>query len=332
MPFIQGDIISVNSGGSESLVVNSDPYIEGFFFANLVCGDGLLEGSEQCDDGNTVNGDGCSSTCTTEVAEPSGGAGGGAGAAVVSEIVIAPTEFNINLAVSTTREETISVTNLGTSELTVSVTQQGLDSYVILGSGNLTIQPGQSSILNVIFVSLSEPEIVTGKIIIGGNEVLVTLNIKTEILLFDSNIVVLNENFKVEQGDDLETLVTLIPLGDPARLDVTLDFTIRDFSNKIYLTKSETLLVEKQIELRRDFDTGSLPLGDYVVGLILKYPNGVAPSSASFEVIEKVPLSIFGRLVLFLIILILLILILIIIIIIIKKMRDRKENQPQIPG
>lgn len=31
-----------------------------------VCGNGVLEASEQCDDGNTANGDGCSSTCTNE--------------------------------------------------------------------------------------------------------------------------------------------------------------------------------------------------------------------------------------------------------------------------
>lgn len=30
------------------------------------CGDGLISGTEQCDDGNLTNGDGCSSTCTTE--------------------------------------------------------------------------------------------------------------------------------------------------------------------------------------------------------------------------------------------------------------------------
>ena len=33
---------------------------------NGTCGDGEVTGSEQCDDGNTVSGDGCSSTCTTE--------------------------------------------------------------------------------------------------------------------------------------------------------------------------------------------------------------------------------------------------------------------------
>lgn len=32
-----------------------------------VCGDGSRDASEECDDGNTVNGDGCSSTCRIEV-------------------------------------------------------------------------------------------------------------------------------------------------------------------------------------------------------------------------------------------------------------------------
>jgi cysteine-rich repeat protein len=31
-----------------------------------ICGDGVVDAGEQCDDGNAVNGDGCSSACTTE--------------------------------------------------------------------------------------------------------------------------------------------------------------------------------------------------------------------------------------------------------------------------
>jgi cysteine-rich repeat protein len=34
------------------------------------CGDGHLDAGEQCDDGNTTNGDGCSATCTTETPPP----------------------------------------------------------------------------------------------------------------------------------------------------------------------------------------------------------------------------------------------------------------------
>ncbi len=32
----------------------------------MTCGDGVLDGGEECDDGNTTSGDGCSSTCAWE--------------------------------------------------------------------------------------------------------------------------------------------------------------------------------------------------------------------------------------------------------------------------
>jgi cysteine-rich repeat protein len=38
-----------------------------FNFGTPICGDGITEAGEQCDDSNTVSGDGCSSTCQTEV-------------------------------------------------------------------------------------------------------------------------------------------------------------------------------------------------------------------------------------------------------------------------
>ena len=44
------------------------------------CGDGNLDSGEQCDDGNNVNGDGCSAACNTE----GGGGGGGGGTVLVS--------------------------------------------------------------------------------------------------------------------------------------------------------------------------------------------------------------------------------------------------------
>jgi cysteine-rich repeat protein len=37
-----------------------------------VCGNGVIEGAEECDDGNTNDGDGCSSTCTLEDADSDG--------------------------------------------------------------------------------------------------------------------------------------------------------------------------------------------------------------------------------------------------------------------
>jgi cysteine-rich repeat protein len=41
-------------------------------YCGPVCGNGAVETGEQCDDGNTVSGDGCSATCTIEAACPEG--------------------------------------------------------------------------------------------------------------------------------------------------------------------------------------------------------------------------------------------------------------------
>lgn len=45
---------------------NEDVYLSAYSLA-ASCGDGVVESIEACDDGNTVSGDGCSSTCESEV-------------------------------------------------------------------------------------------------------------------------------------------------------------------------------------------------------------------------------------------------------------------------
>ncbi|OGZ73902.1 MAG: hypothetical protein A2998_00905 [Candidatus Staskawiczbacteria bacterium RIFCSPLOWO2_01_FULL_37_25b] len=55
-----------------------------------VCGNTIVESGEQCDDGNTANGDGCSAVCQTET--PSGGGGGVGGNSYYSTILASPGE------------------------------------------------------------------------------------------------------------------------------------------------------------------------------------------------------------------------------------------------
>jgi len=329
LPFIRADVISLNSGGDDEMIVNPHEQIEGFFSGIPtvvtevpVCGNSVIETGEECDDGNTVSGDGCSATCQTEE-EPPEGPGGPGGAL----ITVDPTEFNINLAVNTNIDETITIRNIGSQAATISISQQDLDQNVILPTTTeLTLNPGETKEITVTFVGTSETGIYTGRIIIGNIWISVSLNVRSKLLLFDSNIIVLNENYQVEQGDKLKTQVTLVPLGEKERMDVTLNYVIKDYTGKTYLTKTETLLIDDKMEFNRNFGTGTLPLGQYVVGLELIYPNGVAPSSAHFEVIEKEPISFFGKIVFFLIILILIVLILIIIFLI-KRERNKKKKQ-----
>jgi cysteine-rich repeat protein len=66
--------ITVDNTGTEPLtrIVGVRPYNStsnatyGIAFAYAVCGNGVIDSMEQCDDGGTTAGDGCSATCTVE--------------------------------------------------------------------------------------------------------------------------------------------------------------------------------------------------------------------------------------------------------------------------
>ena len=291
-----------------------------------VCGNGILETPyEECDDGNTISGDGCSSTCQIEGEEPEE-PGGGGGVVPGISIVVVPTEIDINLAINTNREQIISITNTGTTSVNLTITYQNLTNMVMFSETSFSVAPGETKEITAVFVGLSRTGIFTGKIFIGGQTILVSINVETKLLLFDSNIVVLNEDYIVRQGDKLRTSVTLVPLGDLERLDVALNYVIKDYDGKVYLTRSETVLIESPVNFKRNFDTGILPPGKYIVGLELIYPNGVAPSSAHFEVIKRGS-TFFGKLVLFLINLLLIILILIILLIIFRIIKQIIRNK-----
>ena len=223
------------------------------------------------------------------------------GGASVINVSVDPAEFNINLIVNRNKEAKILITNLGTDSAIVRLGEENLDQFVIFEEDIVTLGPLESKEVNIVFVAQNQTGIFTGKILIGNKEILVSLNIRTVLLLFDSDIVVLNKDYKVMQEETLKTKITLIPMGDKERMDVTLNYIIKDYIGNIYLTKSETLLITEQVSIERSFETGSLPIGNYIVGLELIYPNGIAPSSAHFEVVGKIPAGLFTKLIIYLV-------------------------------
>ncbi len=62
------DAEGVSADGDTFIGTGTDPNgIQEAWIATIaVCGDGVVDGNETCDDGNTRNGDGCSSFCRVE--------------------------------------------------------------------------------------------------------------------------------------------------------------------------------------------------------------------------------------------------------------------------
>lgn len=92
-----------------------------------VCGNGIVEAGEQCDDGNTTNGDGCSSTCQLENQPPDCSA-----AAATPAMIWPPNHKMVGIAVS-------GVTDPNGDAVTITATSVRQDEKVKdtgAGSGN----------------------------------------------------------------------------------------------------------------------------------------------------------------------------------------------------
>ena len=95
---------------------------------------------------------------------------------------------------------------------------------------------------------------------------------------------VVNENKILRVGKNLKSNITLIPVADNLRFDVTANYSIKDFEGNILLVESETFLIDNLTYFVKEFQVNNLNPGKYVLSLELIYPDGVAISSSQFEV------------------------------------------------
>jgi len=119
--FLSADVISINAGGTGNIIINPDKFIEGFFFCNqYTCAQLGYECGNWSDGcGRTLDCGACDSgwTCTDGrcvedvVTPPTNGNGAGPAVPAVN-IEVTPTEINIDMAINTAVDRTITVKNL----------------------------------------------------------------------------------------------------------------------------------------------------------------------------------------------------------------------------
>jgi len=237
---------------------------------------------------------------TPAEAGPSYGGGSSGGteetSANINNLVITPKILNIPIIINKVAKEKIELYNNGSSIINISIDVEGLEDILIIKKKDksFNLNAGERKEIEIKIAAPAEPGIYTGKIIINGKEVLVTLNVNTKELLFDAKIMIPDELKIINKGDKLKTKITLIPLGE-AGLDVTLEYMISDFSGKIFLSESETIKVNENLTFTKEFATNNLPVGDYILGLEVIYEEKVATTSVNFKVIEKGLLTLSGN-------------------------------------
>jgi len=110
----------------------------------------------------------------------------------------------------------------------------------------------------------------------------------TKNSLFDIFITIPQSYEKVEPGAELLTNVKLINLGSGGRVDVLMNYEIKDADDDPIITKKETVAVETQANFVRTFDIPvNAEQGKYKVYVKLVYADGKeAAAEASFEIVK----------------------------------------------
>ena len=217
----------------------------------------------------------------------SSGGGGGGFAVAEDYLSIDVTDLEVPIVVNTVKTRIILLTNSGDSFMNIKIQLRGLDKIMYLEEISFILAPGEKKGIELKFVGPEKPGIYTGKVLINGQEIYVSVNVNTKELLFDAGIMIPEEYKSINEGDKLVSQVTLIPMGENPRVDVTLSYIIKDFEGRTFFTESETILIDSQKTFKKEFATQNLPAGNYVLGLELVYSNGVATSTSHFKIMKK---------------------------------------------
>jgi Concanavalin A-like lectin/glucanases superfamily/Bacterial Ig-like domain (group 3) len=230
------------------------------------------------------------------VTEDTGGGGGGGGAAApvfkpAFEFELTPENYEKTVALNRIEFDKFTITNLGDLDEEYDFEVIALEDLLSLDVPSIEVVAKDSRDIEFKLTSPKETGIYTGKIVATSgtliDEILVTINVKTEKSLFDIILTLPDRMREIRPGHNLETQIDLLQMGLKEKMDVTLHYVIKDFNGNTLLTESETIAVYDQKTHYREFYTKELASGDYVLGIELIYPDGVAVASSQFKVKDE---------------------------------------------
>ena len=222
-----------------------------------------------------------------------GGSSGGQGVAPAVEIKfnLIPESYERTVILNRIEFGEIEITNKETTERYFNIKVEVLEDIISFEEESVKVASGEAKSFEFTIHAPKEPGIYPGKIIVTSGsarkEILVTINVKTEKSLFDVTLLIPRTMRSMMAGRNLDAQINLLQMGIKEKMDVTLNYIIKDFSGKIYLTESETIAVYDQKSFNKEFHTEEFLTGDYVLGIELIYPDGVAVASSQFKIKEK---------------------------------------------
>ena len=202
---------------------------------------------------------------TTTTDTPTGGSSGGGSSpsfAVkqLSGLGISPGSFNLGGSVGLVSRNKISLSNNKNTPMEIKVSVLFLEKTISFKEQTFVLAPGENKLLDFSILPFEKPGVYTGKVqfIYEGkiSEVPISLSIQSERALFDVSVDLSKEDQLVLSNEAIIPQINLIQAGLQEKMDVTINYLIKDFAGITYSQISETLMVQEQKTFAKEIKIG----------------------------------------------------------------------------
>jgi hypothetical protein len=254
----------------------------------------------------------------------------------ISNFTVDKEAIDVTLTPGDIEKRTIIVSNTGDTSLDIVIKLNNLDLFSKFPDGGtvytIKLNKSETKTIEVNFFASKDqkPGVYTGSISLtsGSIERIIAVAVEVESIkpLFDVKVEVPPEYKLLHPGEKVAAQLTLYNLGGTGRVDVDVNYGIKDLSGNIIFSEHEVMAIETQISTLKTFNLPTtIKPSDYIFYATVSYNDTVGTGSSMFKVVAVKKVSVN----LFLIIVVILAIASVLFIIYISKKEDKKlEENP----
>jgi len=235
-------------------------------------------------------------TPTGQVTESPGGGGGGG--KIINSFTVNKEEFKLKLKQGEFRADEIKIKNTGTETSDFNITiSPTLKELIKIGEKTFSLAPNQEKIIEITFIAEENltPDLYLGEIIIESNgvkkQIFAAIEVESKEALFDVSVEIPSKYKYVLPGEEILFKVELFNLGEKKRVDIIVEYIIKDKEGNEILNEKETIAVETSASKIKILQIPeNLKYGNYILYIKTTY-NGAVASASEWFIVGKKPIS-----------------------------------------
>ena len=207
-------------------------------------------------------------------------------------------EIKISLKQGEIKTEEITIKNERNTKISFSVFSD-MGELVKISEKSFELEPKEEKTIFIDFIAKEDtiPELYLGNLFIesGGikKRVAITIEIESREALFDVRLNIPEKYLKVYPGEELNSEIEIFNIVETGKVNVTIEYLIKDEQNREIISEEDTLMVENQISFVKIIKIPeNIEPGRYILYTRVIYNEKVASASAWFEVNRRFQITI----------------------------------------